>query len=288
MTGFGREDRTDDRWSVTVEIRTVNHRFCDISARLPKGYHSLEERIRRLVTERIERGRAEIFLSIEEFGGRERTVILDQALLRGYLNALSEAEAVVQQRLDFRVDMLVQLPGVLELKEEEQDPEALWPMVSSAIAAALDKVQQMRLEEGTRLQADIVGRMKRLAEIIDRIESLAPEATARYRQRLTEQIAQYLGALPVDEQRIAQEVAHFAEKSNIDEELTRARSHVEQFVLTCETGGSVGRKLDFVIQELNREINTIASKAQDSAIANLVVEAKAELEKVREQVQNVQ
>ncbi len=288
MTGFGSGIVQEGEYSVKVEIRSVNHRYADLSIRLPKGYHAIEDRVRRLVGAHVSRGRVEIFLEIKEIGTGNRTVKLDRALLHGYVQALHEAGTELGVNFVPHVDMLMSLPDVLSVEEREGDPESVWPLVQSVLTAALEGLVAMRQAEGRRLQDDIIGRIERLSDMIEEIASLAPTGVVRYRERLSANVERLLGSAPVDEQRIAQEIAIYADKSDISEELSRASSHLEQFVQTCGEGESVGRKLDFLIQELNREVNTIASKSQDTRVASLVVEAKSELEKIREQVQNVE
>lgn len=288
MTGFGSAAGTESGWSVKVEARSVNHRYADLLVRLPKGYHSVEEKVRHLVGAHVTRGRVEIFLEIEEIGTRDRTVKLDRALLQGYVQALREAESEIGTSFVPNVDMLINLPNLFVVEEFESDPERVWPLLERVVNEALRSLVTMRRSEGSRLEEEILGRMRRLSAIVAEISSRAPDSVVRYRERLTTQVERLLSSVPVDEQRLAQEIALYADKSDISEEITRAKSHIDQFVQTCGTDESVGRKLDFLIQELNREVNTVASKAQDVSISNLVVEAKSELEKVREQVQNVE
>lgn len=273
---------------MTVEVRSVNHRFADIQPRLPAGYFAIEDRVRRIVGEYVERGRVEIFVSIEEFRGNDRTVRLDRGLLDGYLAALSEARRLAGLDGELGVEALLQLPGLFIVDQPEENIDATWPLIEEALRQALEGLIAMRRTEGTRLYGDIIERLDVVEEIIEAMGARAPEVVEAYRRRLAERMAELLGDLPVDEDRITQEVAIFADKSNIDEELTRARSHITQFRVACRASKSVGRKLDFLLQELNREVNTIASKANDATLADWVVQVKAELEKVREQVQNVE
>lgn len=287
MTGFGSAAGSGEGRTVKVEIRTVNHRYLDVNVRLPRGFQALEERVRRLAGDVLERGRVEIFLSIEEYGDIGRTVRLDRGLLQGYLNALREAGELVGAPLLPSAELLLSLPDVLVVAEPDYDAESLWPLVRCVVEDALQQVVMMRRSEGERLTADIRARMARVARWVDEIAALAPQTLVRYRQRLVGQLQQLLGEAGVDEQRVVQEAALYADKVNIDEELTRARSHIEQFLAACESDGSVGRRLDFLIQEIQRELNTMAAKAQDAQVSALIVDAKVELEKVREQVQNV-
>lgn len=286
MTGFGRGIRSSGEFGVKVELRSVNHRYLDVVVRLPKGFLSLEERVRRLAQEFVRRGRLEIFVSIEEYGGKRRTVIVDKRLLQGYVQALREAAAEYGLGGDLTVDMLLGVPDLFHSEEEEADVEGVWLLLEGALRDAFSELQGMRGAEGERLEQEIRSRLDAVSALLDAIEERAPQIVAEQRQRLSERIEQLLGAAAVDEQRIALEVALFAERSDISEEVTRARSHLAQLREACDLGVGVGRKLDFLVQELHREVNTIASKAAD--LASFVVEAKAELEKIREQVQNVE
>lgn len=286
MTGFGTGACASGEFGVKVELRSVNHRYLDVVARLPKGYQGLEERVRRIAQGLLHRGRLEIFVSIEEYRGKRRTVTLDKGLLEGYLKALREAAEEHSLSGALTADMLLALPDLFQVEEAEADAEEVWPLLERALREAFDELRGMRDAEGERLEKEILGRLAALSGLIDRIEERAPQVVSEYRAKLEGRIGQLLQEAPVDEQRIALEVALFAERANIAEEITRARSHLEQFREVCRQGAGVGRKLDFLIQELHREVNTIASKAAD--LASLVVEAKAELEKIREQVQNVE
>jgi len=287
MTGYGSASRSSDAWAVKVEARSVNHRFIDVVAKLPKGYQALEERIRRVTAEYVQRGRVEIFVTIEEFRTKERTVRIDPGLLRGYAQAFREAAELLGRDADLEVDKILSFPDVLVVEEREVDVDAVWPLVEEALREALEGLAAMRRAEGERLFTDIAHRLEKLEQIIQRMEERAPEVVEHYRARLWERVKEWLGELPVDENRMALEVALFAERANIDEELTRARSHIAEFLNVCRVPAA-GRKLDFLLQELNREINTIGSKAHDAQLAAWVVEGKAEVEKIREQVQNIE
>lgn len=288
MTGYGSASRADEKRSVKVEARAVNHRFSDIVLRLPKGYQPLEERLRKTASEYVQRGRVEIFVTVEEFGANERTVRLDQGLLKGYLEAFSAAAALLETRVSPSLETLLSLPGVLTLDEVDVDVEAAWPLLEEVLREALSELSRMRRSEGERLYADIVHRLSIVEQIIRQMAAKAPLVVEEYRSRLAERVREWMGDLPVDESRMALEVALFADKANIDEEITRALSHVVEFRRACQAEGGVGRKLDFLLQELQREVNTIASKAHDAEIAGWVVECKAEIEKIREQVQNIE
>jgi len=287
MTGYGSATRSDGARAAKVEVRSVNHRFADVTVKLPKGYQALEERIRRLAAEFVQRGRVEIFVSIEEYQLRERTVRIDLGLLKGYARAYQEAAALLGSEAKPDVDKILSLPEVLVVEEAEVDAEAAWPLVEEAVREALQALVEMRRAEGERLYVDIANRLSKIEQIIQRMAERAPEVVEHYRARLWERIQEWQRDVPLDEQRLALEVALFADRANIDEELTRARSHIAEFFKACAERGA-GRKLEFLLQELQREVNTIGSKAHDTALSGWVVEAKAEIEKIREQVQNIE
>lgn len=287
MTGFGSGTYADEHLRVKVEMRSVNHRFFEPVIRLPKGYLALEEQIRALVAERIHRGRLEIFVVIEDFGSRGRTVNLDSHLLKSYHAALTEARGLVPIDGELDASTLIFVPDLFQVQGVDVDVTREGPLVAQAVGQALEALVQMRQTEGERLQVDILQRLQAFADRIDAIALRAQSVVVAYRERLLQRTREWRDDVALDEDRLYTEVALMADRSNIDEEIVRARSHVEAFRSTCREGGAVGRKLDFLTQEMHREINTIGSKAADVEISRHVVEVKAELEKIREQVQNV-
>lgn len=288
MTGYGSAVYEDDERRVRCEARSVNHRYLDISIRLPRPYMALEERVRRVVSERVARGRIEIFVLVEEFSGKRRTMSLDTELLRNYMDAIQEARKIADLEGRLSVDTLVTLPDIIRVTEEEVDVETVWPSFEFALQSTLDKLVEMRRSEGERLASDISARIQWIDGALQQIAQRAPEVVQLYHERLQRRVAEWQNDVSIDPDRIAAEVALFAERADISEEIVRARSHVQEFLASCQSGSAVGRKLDFLLQELNREINTIGSKANDTEISNHVVAIKSEIEKVREQVQNVE
>lgn len=288
MTGFGASVHEDAERRVRIEARSVNHRYLDISIRLPRVYMALEERIRRLVSQHVRRGRVEIYVSVEEFSAGRRTMSLDVELLQSYEAAIQEARQIADLQGYLSVDTLVTLPDIIRLTEDEVDVEAAWLSFEPALQVTLDKLLDMRRSEGKRLASDVTARIQWLNQVLQTIAERAPEVVKAYHERLRRRVADLQKDLSVDPDRLAIEVALFAERADISEEIVRAQSHVQAFLSSCELNEAVGRKLDFLLQELNREINTIGSKANDSELANHVVAAKAEIEKIREQVQNVE
>ena len=288
MTGYGRASATGAGKKVTVEIKSVNHRYSEVVVRLPKNLLPLEERIRGRILERISRGRVDCYLSVEEAGPKKMAVKVDKNLAAAYYKALREMLQELAMPPDVKLEHFLALPGVFAVEEPEEDLEELWPAVEQALAGALTALTEMRQTEGARLQSDILGRVDRLERLNQEIESRAPAVVEEYRERLQQRVLELVPGDAVEPARLAAEAVLFAERSSIAEEIVRIASHLHQLRLTGAQDGPVGRKLDFLVQELNREINTIAQKSSDLRISQLVVEVKSELEKIREQVQNVE
>lgn len=288
MTGFGRGESTGSAGRIVVEMKAVNHRFSEVVFRMPKQFSALEDQARKLVQARVSRGRVDVFVSWEA-AAKARGVKVDKELALAYHNSLIELAREIGSKTELSLDTLAKLPDVLKVEEGEITAEELWPAFEAATAQAVDNLLAMREREGQSLAADLSARIDRLAELREVILTRAPQVVEEYRTRLTKRLEEILGQQNVvDPQRLAQEVAMFADRSDIAEELQRLQSHFGQFREALAGGDAVGRKLDFLVQEIGREINTIGSKANDAAITNQVVEAKSELEKIREQVQNIE
>lgn len=287
MTGYGRRQLCVDGREMTVEIKTVNHRFLDLSFRMPRNLGFLEEIIRKELPRQLKRGHADVFIAYRNTRADAREVRVDESLLKAYEEAMAKAAQQVTAENDIRLSHMVQFPEVLTVQEREEDQEAVAALAQEALSLTLEDVKAMRAREGEALKADLTFHLKELERLAALIAQQAPEVAKAYRARLEARLAQ-LPIEPVEPQRLAQEVAIFADKCAIDEELSRLASHVTQFYQMLEATGETGRKLDFLVQELNREINTIGSKASDAAITQWVVDAKSEIEKLREQVQNVE
>lgn len=288
MTGFGRGEASGDVGRVTVEVKAVNHRFSEVVFRMPRQFSGLEDRVRKLVLGKVSRGRFEVYVAWEP-SAEARAVKVDKDLALAYYNALRQLAGEIGSNQELSLDTLARLPEVLSLQEGELTDDEIWALLEPALEQAMAGLIAMREREGALLAAD-------LAERIDRIEAFRSAAAARapvvveeYRQRLTRRLEELLPPTnPVDPQRLAQEVALFADRADITEEIQRLASHIDQFRQALRSDEAVGRKLDFLVQELGREINTIASKANDAALTAAVVAAKSELEKIREQVQNLE
>ena len=287
MTGYGQGKGSSAGKAVTIEVKSVNHRFLDISTRIPRQLTLLEERFRKLVKEYLFRGRVDIFVKMEEELEAEKRVTVDKALAEAYYESFKELGEVLNITADVSAFQLCQMDNVIN-QEEKEDLDEIWVGMEKALSQALEQVQNMRQVEGKKLEDDVLERASVIAELAGQIESKASVVVDDYRERLRKRIEELLDSTPVNEDRIAMEVVIMAEKSDISEELVRLRSHIEQLKETFHEAKPVGRKLDFLVQEMHREINTIGSKNNDLLISRLVVEVKSEVEKIREQVQNIE
>ncbi len=288
MTGFGRAVSIQDGRELTVELKSVNHRFLDISIRLPRSVSFAEDAIRKALSEKLSRGHVDVFVNYKNGRSDARTVSVDKTLLLAYIEAGMEAAEAANLPCDVTLSAALRYPDVLTVAEAEEDQAALVRMAAEAAQKAAGELAKMREEEGQRLCADLSQRGESLKTLIARIAERAPLVVADYQARLSERIAELIGDVAVDEARLATEVALFADRASITEELVRLKSHLVQMEKMLSSKDATGRKLDFLVQEMNREINTIGSKASDLEIANLVIEGKAEIEKIREQVQNIE
>ncbi|MBR2572019.1 MAG: YicC family protein [Clostridia bacterium] len=287
MTGYGRASAEIDGRTLTVELKSVNHRFLDISLRMPRSFAFLEDDVRKWIGARLARGHVDLFASYRNLRNDAKTVTVDSALLKGYQQALSEVARLTgtpdqPSQMDF-----ARLPDILLVTEAEEDQEALRELMKSALSQALDQMAEMRAREGASLREDILSRLAALEAYGERIALRNPDMVQAYQERLEKRLRELLEDR-VDEQRLLQEVAIMADKSAIDEETVRLKSHIEQARDILGGTEPAGRKLDFLVQELNREVNTISSKSLDVPITQIVVSAKAEIEKIREQVQNIE
>jgi uncharacterized protein (TIGR00255 family) len=290
MTGFGRAESIGDTCAFTVETRSVNHRHLDIAVRLPPALASLEMEARRLIQSRLERGRIDVAVQLTPAAGQSaQAVRVNTALARRYL---AEARALASElglTEEGTVAWLLERPGVTELEDAlPLDAAAAWPLLAQALGDALDALVARRAAEGAALVSELRGLVAELAAHTSAMAGRAPLAAARRGERLRERLRSLLGELPLDEARIITEVAVWAQKTDVTEELVRLRVHLDDFALTLDKGGPVGRQLDFLIQELNREVNTVAAKADDLELSQAALAAKGVLEKMREQVQNLE
>ncbi len=289
MTGFGRGEAEGEQHKFTVEIKSVNHRYNDIIVRMPKKLTSLEERIKKQVKEQVNRGRVEIYISLEETKNEDFSIKPNYEILDQYYGALTEVKEKYDLTDDVKLSLLAKYPDAMTVEYEEADEEVIWSVLSKAVETAMESLMDMRRVEGEKLQIDIMERADAIKETVKSIDALGPEIIEAYKKKMVERIRELLDeAIEIDESRILHEVAIFADKTSVTEEIVRLDSHMEQLKQIFKQKGGVGRKLDFLIQEINREINTIGSKSPDIDISNFVIDIKSEIEKIREQIQNIE
>lgn len=289
MTGFGRGESQVGNKTFSIEMKSVNHRYLDMNIRMPKRFLSFEESMRKMIKERVKRGKVDVFVNYETTGEAEGEVKVDLELAKGYFEGLKAIGEHLSVTHDVNTLSLARLPEVITLDTKEEDMEVIEEGITTALTQALTQMAGMRNNEGSRTKKDLADILKELEDSLEIIRQLGPAQVENYRQKLLERIEELTkDQIEVDEERIQGEVVFFADKSNINEEIIRLKSHIEQFEKTLEIQEPKGRKLDFIIQEMNREINTIASKSHDTEISNNVVLIKSSLEKMREQVQNIE
>lgn len=288
MTGYGRDQQLLHGRSITVEIRSVNHRYFEFSCRAPRGCAFLEDRLKRALQSAISRGKVEVALTLQTVESRNTSVAVDHALAGQYITALRVLGEEYALPDDLTLSTVCRLPDIFTLCRGEEDEEELAADVLSVLQKALEQFVAMRETEGERLKADVLSRLLTMEEHLSFVEERSPQTVAEYRARLTAKLTELLNGAVPDENRILTEVGIIADRLAVDEETVRLRSHFAQLRKILESAEPVGRKLDFLVQEMNRETNTIGSKCSDTAIAGHVVEMKSELEKIREQIQNIE
>lgn len=290
MTGFGRGDMNDGFRNFTVEIKSVNHRYNDTLVKMPKYIGYLEENVKKKIRNVISRGRVEVYINLEYVGEGDIEVDVDLPLARSYKNAVDLLCKEIGLKNDVSVELFAKFPDILKTKKKEEDEDEIWLCLSKAVDGALNNLISMRIEEGQELSSNIKSKLHSVGDIVKQIENRAPLVVIEYKEKLWGRIKELLDdKFEVDESKLANEVAFYSDKSSIDEEIVRLYSHINQFIDTLESNeDSVGRKLDFLVQEMNREVNTIGSKVGDITVTNYVVELKSEMEKIREQIQNIE
>jgi TIGR00255 family protein len=288
MTGFGRGNIDQDGRSFTVEIKSVNHRYCDLNIKMPKSLLSLEDRVRKTIQEKVSRGKVDVFITQNNYEKQGTKVVLDEKLADSYVECLNKIKARYDIKENISLSLISRFPDVVNLKQEEEDVESLWQILSLPLKDAVNLLVDMRTKEGLKLEKNILSKCDYIKSLLDKIEEKSPLIVKEYKEKLTERLRELLGECQVDESRIAIEVALFADKSSIDEEVVRLNSHLVQLRETFHLNESVGRKLDFIVQEMNREVNTIGSKANNLEVTNSVLNIKNEIEKIREQIQNIE
>lgn len=288
MTGFGRAEAEKYGHKITIELKSVNHRFLDLNMRLPRFLTFLEDELRRLLKSRLARGRVDVFVNYEVTESKGKSVKLDMEIAKGYVDAAKLLCEQTGAANDLTASTLLRLPEVITFDEAQNDEQELKEVLTTAANAAIDKLIEARRAEGERITKDILARVDTLSEIRDAISQREPLVVEDYRERLKAKLEEYLAGSEIDANRFEQEILYFTDKASITEELVRLNSHFEQLRLLAGSEKESGRSLDFLVQELNREFNTIGSKASDTTITKAVLDAKAEVERIREQVQNIE
>ena len=288
MTGFGRERAIIDGKEYLIEIRSVNSRYSELNIKLPRLYTYLEEKLKTLLKNEISRGKTEVYLSVTDVEDKSTFVTVNMPVVRNYLEEMRKCSTIMGLQDDLKLSDLFRMTDAFTVVRSEADEEEIWQAVKTVAEVALVKFTEMRKKEGDKLRADILIKLANIEKMTEEIEKISPETSAAYRQKLFDKLKELLDGAQPDEQRVLTEAAIFAEKIAVDEETVRLHSHFKQFREMADETAPVGRKLDFLVQELNREANTIGSKAQDMRITRLVIDIKSEIEKIREQIQNIE
>lgn len=288
MTGYGRSEVQDEQLHFTIEMRSVNHRYLDIALRYPRLYASLETRMKQLMGDYFTRGRIEVTVAQQTLGANDRAVTLDHGLAQQYHRALNQLQEALRLPGTVDLNLLLTLREILKIEEVEADVEAVWKLMQAGFVQASEALQHMRMQEGAFLAADLRSRLQLIGCHVETIRQRVPLVVTGYRDRLEERLADLFQAHHLDPDRLHQEAILLAERTDVAEELTRLKAHLQAMTALLEVEGAIGRKIEFLLQELNREVNTIASKSNDAEISHVVVEIKSELERMREQIQNVE
>ena len=288
MTGYGSAKGTVEGLDIHVELKSVNNRYLDCSVRLPRSFLFAEDMVKSLVQKHISRGKVDVFLNVDSSAAGDMTVRVNEGLLKGYVEAIGHIAEEYGLTNDISALSVARFPDVLMVEKRDLDAEAISAGMEKIVEAALQDFDSMRLREGEKLCEDVLSRLETISSLVSQVEEKAPETVAAYRQRLEQKMAEVLGTAGIDENRILAEAAVFADHIAVDEETVRLRSHMSQLRTMIQGNSPTGRKIDFLIQEVNREANTIGSKCQNSEIAHVVVDLKSEIEKIREQIQNIE
>jgi uncharacterized protein (TIGR00255 family) len=287
MTGFGRGEYSQGTSTFSVDVRSVNHRYSDVSVRMPRSMSVLEEKVREFVNDKISRGKVDVYINYSSFG-QSSQVKLDTNLAKAYVDSLNTLKDMFSIRDEISLSLLTRFPDIMALETVEMDMDELWAILKEALELAFNALVEMRQREGERLKNDLLDKLGTVKEYVGNIKEKSYSIVDEYKNKLYDKIKELTKDIPIDENRLLTEVAIFADKSSIDEELVRLESHMEELRKALNFNGSVGKKLDFIIQEMNREVNTIGSKITDLGILNNVINIKTEIEKIREQVQNIE
>ena len=288
MTGFGRAKNQINGFDITVEIKSVNHRYFEFSCRMPRAYNFLEEKIKSYLNQKISRGKVEVSILVDDLNQNSTVVEINREYADAYIKALGELSKEYKLKNDVKVSTLANNSEMFKIRRQQIEDDVIEAAIMPVLEEACNNFISMRSVEGERLLKDVISRTDYILSKVEIIEARSPETVAAYQEKITNKIKDLIGDNTVDEQRILTEVAIFADKVAVAEETVRLRSHIKQFAGLLESDEPVGRKLDFIVQEMNRETNTIGSKAQDIEIAHIVVDIKSEIEKIREQIQNME
>lgn len=288
MTGFGRCEVSDSDRKITIEMKSVNHRYFEPGIKMPKKLNVYEAGIRTILKKYINRGKVDVFISYEDYSENKFCLKYNEDLANEYMSIFKYMSEQFGIDNDIKVSTLSRYPEVITMDEQANDEEEVWNLLEEALTGACEQFVESRITEGDKLKADLISKLDYMLELVDNIEERSPAIIQEYRQKLEDKVYELLSDSNIDESRIATEVTIFADKICVDEETVRLRSHIESTKDTLNEGGSVGRKLDFIAQEMNREANTILSKANDLDVSNWGISLKTEIEKVREQIQNIE
>ena len=288
MTGYGRFEQVDESKKIVIDLKSVNHRYCDVNIKVPRAYGYVEDKIREYVLGAISRGKVDVFVYIENYTNQDKVVMLDKVLCQNYYNVLAEMKSTFGLADEIGLPELMRFNDVFITKQQDEDKEQVWQTILACLEPAMKDFIAMRSREGERILCDIKGKAKNMRALIQKVEELAPQVVEDYAKRIRERMTELLGEFQVDENRLLTEVGIMADRVAIDEELVRLASHFDELDKILAQDEPVGRKLDFLVQEINRETNTIGSKANDVRRAKIVVEMKSEIEKLREQIQNIE
>lgn len=288
MTGFGRYESSDENRKITVELKAVNHRYLDLNLKMPKKLNFFDSAIRNLLKKYIQRGKVDIFISYEDFTEQNVAIKYNEELAAEYYEYLQKISERFDLDNDIKTSTLSRYPDVFTMEEQSMDEEQLWEIISEAVSKAGEQFVNSRILEGEQLKNNLLAKLDEMNEYVEFIEERSPQILTEYRKKLTDKVAELLGDVKIDESRIATEITIFADKICVDEETVRLKSHIKATRDALNAGGSIGRKLDFIAQEMNREANTILSKTTDLEISNVGIDLKTGIEKVREQIQNIE
>lgn len=288
MTGFGSSENKNERFNLSIEIKTLNHKYNDIYLRVPRNLIFLEEKIRAISKNCIFRGKVEIFLSFKDLEKADVNIIIDERLVKEYISALNKLKKYDDIEDNITLSLITSFPDILKEEHKEIDQNKIWDLIKPTILNAFKALVEARKQEGRRLKKDVKSRLKEMGILLKKVKERAPFIVAEYSEKLNLRIKELMDKIPIDEARLATEIAIFADKCAVDEEIIRLASHLAQFEKDIKNDIPIGRKLDFMIQEMNREVNTIASKANDLILTKLMLNMKSEIEKIREQIQNIE